>query len=123
MAELLVFKQIGYFCGVMGFVGIISGCSEERGYDFVGRWASVENEGVPAKSSMVVDIVADGRNYHIDVKNTYDGFTRKISNTSKFEGVAESDTVLRVTGAPILLNMRLEGERMFFDGKELRKSK
>lgn len=121
-----MFKQIGYFCGVFAFVGIISGCSSEKGLDFVGRWTSGNEDGVAlSPPTYIIDIKKKDEIFHVDMEITSFDFMKggRKKTHKKLEGKAESETVLSVTGAPVVLNMRLEGERMFFDGNEFIKSK
>lgn len=111
-------KKTGFLLVASLLAITVSGCNGEKGAAFVGKWVSVDT-GRPDQTLMVVEVVPDGGSFHINVENTI----FKHTKTSRFEGKAESENVLSVTGAPILLNMRLEGGRMFFDGRELIKSK
>lgn len=121
-----MFKRIGYFCGALAIVGIISGCSGEKGSAFVGRWSSGNEDGVAlSPPTYIIDIKKNDEIFHVDMEITSFDFMKggRKKTLKKLEGKAESETVLSVTGAPISLNMRLEGGRMFFDGNEFIKSK
>ncbi|RMR71973.1 hypothetical protein ALP80_200071 [Pseudomonas savastanoi pv. fraxini] len=84
----------------------------------MGRWTG-EDKTRMFTPSFVMDISKDGEVFHINLETT--NTTRdlmgknekKEKGLQRFEGKAESDTVLSMVGG--LLTMRLEGDVVYFD--------
>ncbi|KFF42179.1 hypothetical protein JH25_27830 [Pseudomonas sp. BRG-100] len=117
-------KKILCAIGVVLLITLVSGCNNDKGSDFVGRWSSGNHDAKGlAPPSYYLDIKRDNDIYHVDVQaNIYDFISggRKITS-KKYEAKAESETVLSMMGG--MLTMRLENERLFFGNDEFIKLK
>ncbi|WP_411566815.1 hypothetical protein ACLIN3_27270 (plasmid) [Pseudomonas orientalis] len=94
----------------------LSGC-KEKGGDFVGHWADVKN---PTTSFLDIDY-SDGV-YHIDV-NSFDSYLTLKQKVVKLEGTAMSDSVLTIHAGLGNVDMRLEGDQIFFEHHVYKKTK
>lgn len=100
----------------------LSGCGEDKGQGFVGKWTGEDKERM-FKPSFVMDISKDGEMFHVNLATTQDvmGYGKKETETQLFEAKAESDNVLSIAGG--LVTMRLNGNVIQFDGTTYARSK
>ncbi|WP_116828446.1 hypothetical protein [Pseudomonas syringae] len=114
-------KMSSFFCLVL-FAFALSGCGEDKGQEFVGRWTG-ENKTRMGKPTYVMDISKDGEVFHINLETTADivGYGKMKKDLQRLEAKAESDSVLSMAGG--LATMRLEGKVIHFDGTTYSRSK
>jgi hypothetical protein len=100
------------FAGIL----VIAGC-KDKGKDFVGHWADVKE---PATSYL--DITYSDNVYHINV-NSIDRFLDMKPKVIRLEAQAMSESVLTIHTGFGNVDMRLEGDKIFFEQHTYQKSK
>ncbi|WP_346396838.1 hypothetical protein [Pseudomonas syringae] len=117
-----MFKKMSAVTCLVLFAFALSGCSEDKGQEFVGRWSG-ENKTRMGKPTYVMEISKDGEVFHVNLETTADivGYGKKEKDLQRFEAKAESDSVLSMAGG--LATMRLEGKVIYFDGTTYSRSK
>ncbi|KPW80746.1 hypothetical protein [Pseudomonas syringae group genomosp. 3] len=104
------------------FTFALSGCGDDKGQGFIGRWTG-ENIKRMGKPSFVMDISKDGEVFHINLETTDDilGHGKREKSMQLFEAKADADSVLSIAGG--LATMRLEGNVIYFDNTTYTRSK
>lgn len=117
-----MFKRLSALTALFVLAFSLFGCGADKGQGFVGRWTA-EDKTRMFKPSFVMDISEDQGVFHVDLETTKDlmGDGTKDKDTQRFEGKAESDTVLSMVGG--LVTMRLEGGVIHFDGMDFIRAK
>lgn len=100
---------------VMGgaLLALLAGCGSDKGMDFVGSWIEVDTKSTKPAT---LKITYDGEVFHVDEKKLIVG----LPVENKLDGKAESDSTLSFMGD--MTTMRLEGDKLQFEGKEFIKS-
>lgn len=94
----------------------LSGC-KEKGGDFIGHWVDLKN---PTTSYLDINF-SDGV-YHINV-NSFDSYLTLKQKVVRLEGVALSESVLTIRTGLGSVDMRLEGDQIFFEHHTYQKTK
>lgn len=98
-----------------GIFALLVGCGAGKGTDFVGHWTEVNGK---TDKLMILDISYDGEVFHVDEEVNYLGKDYK----NKLVGKPESETTLSFKGVlGDAIYMRLQGDRIFYQGRELSK--
>ncbi|KPX02160.1 hypothetical protein, partial [Pseudomonas syringae pv. coryli] len=92
-----MFNKLSAVICLLLFALALSGCSDDKGQGFVGRWTG-ENIKRMGKPSFVMDISKDGEIFHINLETTDDilGHGKREKSMQMFEAKADADSVLSI---------------------------
>lgn len=117
-----MFKKMSAVICLVLFAFALSGCGDDKGQGFVGRWTG-ENKTRMGKPTYVMDISKDGEVFHVNLETTADvvGYGKMEKDLQRLEAKAESESVLSMAGG--LATMRMEGNVIYYDNTTYTRSK